>query len=74
MKKMYGLFAIGGFMITMLCFVLTRKEVTKLELSIIFLAWIMIEVVITMIGKWIHHFLQMKKREGVETPARFRIL
>lgn len=46
MKKMYGLFSISGFMITMLCFVFADIEMTKLELTITFLAWIVGEVAV----------------------------
>lgn len=43
MKRIYGLISISGFMITMLCIALTGIEVTKLKLTIIFLAWIAAE-------------------------------
>ena len=71
MNKVYGLFSIGGFMATMLCYVIAGIEVTKLELTITFLTWLGMEVLIWGIQKVLRLFLQHKKRAGVSAPAHF---
>ncbi len=60
MNKIYGLFSISGFMLTMLCFVLTGAEVTKLELTIIFLVWIAAEAACSGVIKLIRRQLQTR--------------
>ena len=62
MKNLYGLFSLGGFMATMLCYVLARIDVTKLELIITFLTWIGIEVIIWGIQKLFHFLFQNEKK------------
>lgn len=72
MKNLYGLFSLGGFMATMLCYVLARIDVTKLELIITFLTWIGIEVIIWGIQKLFHFLFQNEKRARMKYPAHFR--
>ena len=43
MKNLYGILAIGGFMVTMLCYVLAGIQVEKSELLITFMIWLGIE-------------------------------
>lgn len=43
MKYLYGIITLGGFMATMLCYVLARVEVTKPELVITFFTWLGLE-------------------------------
>ena len=72
MKNLYGLFSLGGFMATMLCYVLARIDVTKLELIITFLTWIGIEVIIWGIQKLFHFLFQNEKRARMKRPAHSR--
>lgn len=71
MKKMYGLFSISGFMVTMLCFVFAGVEVTKLELTIVFLAWIFGEIAVNGIFYLVRWQLQIR-RERFISMARSR--
>lgn len=71
MKKLYGLFSLGGFMVTMFCYVLAGIEVTKLGLTITFLIWIAIEALIYGIQKLIHFLFRNEKRTGMKLPAHF---
>lgn len=66
MNKINGLFSISGFMFTMLCFVLTGAEVTKLGLTIIFLVWIAAEAVCSGIIKLIRRQIQTRRLRFTE--------
>ena len=70
MKKVNGLLSIGGFMVTMFCYVVAGIEVTKLELIITFLTWIGIEIFIYVIRRLVQILVQHEKRTG-ETPVQF---
>ena len=66
MNKIHGLFSISGFMFTMLCFVLTGAEVTKLGLTIIFLVWIAAETVCSGIIKLIRRQILTRRLRFTE--------
>lgn len=72
MKNMYGLLSLGGFMITMLCYVIARVEVTKPELVVTFLTWIGIELILFGIRKLVAHFFRHEKRARIDTLAHSR--
>lgn len=55
MKYLYGIITLGGFMATMLCYVLARVEVTKPELVVTFFTWLGLEVLFCGIRRLVHY-------------------
>lgn len=51
MKHIFGIITLGGFMATMLCYVLAGVDVTKPELVVTFFTWIGIETILYGIRK-----------------------
>lgn len=72
MKNLYGLLSLGGFMVTMLCYVIAKIEVTKPELVLTFLTWIGIELVLLGIRKLVTHLFRHEKRARVNVLAPSR--
>lgn len=62
MKKLYGLFSLGGFMATMAVYAVLGMEVSKLNLTLTFLIWIVLEGAIAGIRKLLWHILHNRKR------------
>lgn len=58
MQKIYGLCSIGGFLATMLVFAILGLEATKLDLTLLFLAWLLLEGMIVGVQKLLRHLFK----------------
>lgn len=73
MKNLYGLFSLAGFMGTLAVYAILGMEVSKLNLTITFLLWIVLEGIIAGIRRLLQHLIYNKKWTGMKLPAHFTI-
>lgn len=73
MKNLYGLFSLAGFMGTMMVYAVLGLEASKLDLTVIFLLWIVLEGILAGLRQLFRRLRCNKKWTGVKPPARFTL-